>query len=705
MDPPTLCGGLQRDPFRFNNHPRNRSWNDMNGNSVYSPHMIQVGFPRASAQEIFDLLELGRAARYISSRELFAFRNFWKSIDIISTQAASRILARLIWILVSVMMAVTASAQNGPTPPPRQDSQSPTGVSYRSGAFSYENPEISIGGEFPQGLSLVRFYNSSINSIFAQGYKTQGWTHNLVSRISNKVIPNPFAPPPVGRERWMYSVSVGNRSIGFLGGSTNPTGGMVGTYTSLQRNGTTLVFSGSEQNGHHTFVDSDGSILYFGSRLEGFWLQNWTAPDGTRLDFNYDANGLRSIFSTRGFALLFESAAPNAGTWTKICAVNLAEHYVTALSDCPVGVPATTLGRISSSVNPAQTLLGSATDASGRTTSYGYVGDDHLGCVTDGGASSCRISNTYNVCHRDPMLPQDPPNMRAMDQVVSQTTATGQTYTYSFNPSPQCPDPDAANPITRTMTSNTGAVTSVTTRAAGVPTNIIDPLLRSSAITYFPSAFPLVDEAAQVASYTTPEGLKKEYLYDARGNLTEERTKAKPGSGLPDRVASASYPVACVDRKTCNKPSSVTSELGNVTTYTYDAAHGGVLTETAPAALVNGAGVPVAPVKRYTYAQRFAWIKNAAGTGYVQAATPVWLLATESFCRASATVGAACATGAADEVMTTYEYGPDAGPNNLLLRGVAVTADGQTLRTCYGYDAMGRKISETKPAANLSACP
>ncbi|NCP12216.1 MAG: hypothetical protein GW859_09770, partial [Sphingomonadales bacterium] len=59
----------------------------------------------------------------------------------------------------------------------------------------------------------------------------------------------------------------------------------------------------------------------------------------------------------------------------------------------------------------------------------------------------------------------------------------------------------------------------------------------------------------------------------------------------------------------------------------------------------------------------------------------------------------------ADEVVTDYDYGPNSGPNNLWLRGVAVTADGTTLRTCYGYDANGRKISETQPNANLGSCP
>jgi YD repeat-containing protein len=60
---------------------------------------------------------------------------------------------------------------------------------------------------------------------------------------------------------------------------------------------------------------------------------------------------------------------------------------------------------------------------------------------------------------------------------------------------------------------------------------------------------------------------------------------------------------------------------------------------------------------------------------------------------------------AGDEVLTTYDYGPDSGPNNLFLRGRVVTADGQSLRTCYTYDRFGNRISETLPRAGLTSCP
>ena len=49
------------------------------------------------------------------------------------------------------------------------------------------------------------------------------------------------------------------------------------------------------------------------------------------------------------------------------------------------------------------------------------------------------------------------------------------------------------------------------------------------------------------------------------------------------------------------------------------------------------------------------------------------------------------------------------GPSNLLLKGTAITAaneQGQikTLRTCYTYDALSRRISETQPKGTGSTC-
>ena len=151
----------------------------------------------------------------------------------------------------------------------------------------------------------------------------------------------------------------------------------------------------------------------------------------------------------------------------------------------------------------------------------------------------------------------------------------------------------------------------------------------------------------------------------------------------------------------------MTDAMGNTTNYTYAPEHGGLLTETRPAPIPGG----VRPQTRHIYAQRRAWISNGAG-GWTQAAAPVWLRTATSTCRTGAATGIAaspCAAGAQDEVRTDYDYGPDSGPNTLLLRGQAVTATDAgvttTLRSCYAYDALGRRISETQPNANMASCP
>jgi hypothetical protein len=163
---------------------------------------------------------------------------------------------------------------------------------------------------------------------------------------------------------------------------------------------------------------------------------------------------------------------------------------------------------------------------------------------------------------------------------------------------------------------------------------------------------------------------------------------------------SANYDTTCTVPVKCNKPNWVKDGSGNQTDYTYDPTHGGVLTATLPPD-ANG----VRPQTRYTYSQRYAWVLNSSGA-YVQSAAPIWALATESFCRtrAAASSGTGC-TLAGDEVVKTHEYGPNSGPNNLFVRGIAVTADGVTHRTCYGYDRFGNRITETQPAAGLASCP
>jgi hypothetical protein len=204
-----------------------------------------------------------------------------------------------------------------------------------------------------------------------------------------------------------------------------------------------------------------------------------------------------------------------------------------------------------------------------------------------------------------------------------------------------------------------------------------------------------------------PEGNFIDLVYDPLGNITQKTVTPKAGSGLAVITESVTFPVdpTCADNHwvTCYRPVTTTDAKGNVTNYVWHST--GAPEKITQPAQPNG----IRPEVRYEYVQRFAWYNNGSGS-FVRSPSGIWLKSKERTCRTTATVGNACAGGAIDEVVTEYDYGPDSGPNYLLLRGVTVTAANssnvkETLRTCYTYDARGRKISETQPLGTGSVCP
>lgn len=587
-------------------------------------------------------------------------------------------------------MTSPALAQAGdPPPPPRQDTQSATGVSYRSGAFAYSEVDLTIGGsEFPQALVLQRLYRSDLNGTHSKfaGFQTQGWTVNLAANVSPReredilipgdIVVDPYDPTPE-KHAYMYSVIRGTGSEGFLD-RNYPSYDYSGPFMPLDHGSGTLA---QEASGL-TYRSHEGELT-FNPPTEGSSIKEWWAPDGTVIEYHYTTGSrLKSVFSNRGYAILFEF--DGSARWTQACAVNLAHHYVTPTSNCPSGVPSVSYSYASS--GGSERLVG-ATNAVGQTTSYSYTGRGHLGCITLPGQSSCMIQNSYSTCTAAPE-PYYVSYYRDLDKVTFQQTATGETFSYSFPATQQCPEDQGAF-YTTTLTTADNAQTVVVTNSAGLPSSVRDPLDRTVVREYVSN---IVGDPTRLDAVTFPEGDRLEYIHGgcSTDTKTETRRKAKPGSALADIVWSADY---STNWKFCHKPVYMIDANGNRTDYTYSADHGGVLTETGPS--VNG----VRPQTRYEYAQRYAWIKNSSG-GYSRAASPVWVLVRESFCRTASN----CA-GGADEVVTTYDYGLDSGPNNLWVRGKIVTADGESLRTCYRYDGQGNRISETLPSAGLTSCP
>lgn len=587
-------------------------------------------------------------------------------------------------LCASLVLTMSATALAQGLPPQKDYFVGEGQVDLQRGTFLYSNTDIVVGAG-PIAIPLTRIHNVSGGGAGPLGSNA---THNLqVQLVVQKFIEEPAGP---GMPSYRFHVVRGSSVDVFYqgyGSSTMFYEGGSGGYQKLTM---------SSWLGPYTYTGPDGEVIQFGTALfpnpgcfatglPGPWCALATDisyPDGTKWTFGYDSSSrLRLVSSNRGMALGFNFATSPTTRITQVCAVNLAQSYASVTAPCPGGAPSIQYGY--ACISNGCKLTG-FTDTAGQTTSYGYGGTGFeygISTIKNPGEASPNVTINY---------------YGSAGKVLSQVFANGATWTYDWEFDNEPWDITPQNQRTDVIGPDNSSVRYTTLGAGGSkPSKIRDQNNREWNYVY-----NWVNIGSVLERATDPEGNYTNYSYFGLSRQpTEIRKVAKPGSGLPDIVATATYTSPCTSNpKLCEKPLTKTDANGNTTTYTYDAVHGGVLTETGPA--VGG----VAPQKRYEYAQRYAWVKNSAGTGYVQATTPVWVLTRERYCRTTAASGASCAGGAADEVITDYDYGPNNGPNNLLVRGVAVTADGQTLRTCYGYDAQGRKISETKPAANPTSC-
>jgi len=599
-------------------------------------------------------------------------------------------LQRLVGIIGLVSAVVGFSGVQAQSQKPKQNYYiGEGGVDLQTGSFYHSNTDIAIGDPQAGGLVLTRTSSTRPNSFSMGG--NNGHSQE-VTLYRDAYRPNGAGP---GIQAFHHYVVIGEKVYQFEQWEfTTVIDNPPGADRTLTKSGT---------NGPFVFTDRDGTVINFPvlGTCEKAVYQTWncspatdiTRPDGTKTTFTYDLSGaykrLRLVSTSRGFGLGFEYNANKQ--ISRVCAINTANSYVTSTLPCPSGAPSAlyTYGT-GPGVGESWSTF---TDPAGVRTDYTY-GIYGISSIKKFGNSVNDVSLTYGLF---------PASRDA--RVTSQTFANGSTWTYQYysDAHPYADEfgnfEESYNPWTRVIDPNNGQ--EYNTFLAGTapkPSDVTDELNRTSSFTWIE-----VLKDWLPTKKISPEGNETRYAYDSRGNQTESRMVAKAGTGLPDIVSTATYAASCTNRVTCNRPLTTTDAKGNVTTYTYDATHGGVLTETGPA--VNG----IQPQKRHEYAQRYAWVKNSSG-GYVQASPPVWVKTRERYCRTTAASGSSCSGGAIDEVVTDYDYGPNSGPNNLLLRGIVVTAANgsgvlESLRTCYGYDALGRRISETRPAANLAACP
>ncbi len=554
-----------------------------------------------------------------------------------------RKLSHLAWLSASaavlpIILANPALAQQPPAP--EHYTLDNRGVDLVRGTFVNARTEVVVGQPGAGGMTYGRIYPGGV---------LVNWRDTLQGNI--------YVSGST------YTVSMGADSEIFtLSGST---------FTPQSNNGATLVQSGAI----YTFTTSSGAVINFTTAYSGLTnnisgiaaVVDHTLPNGEKRTYNYATATYCSLFDIEGNCLQFAEAVrlqsvtntfgnqihyiyagddPTAdlGAWQQVDTVrgvSLASTYCDPIANTCPGLPE------SPSVTYDAPRPNTATDALGRTTSFTY-GSAGITSITLPGSTSPEVQVSYSS-----------------NRVASVTDTTG-TWNYTYV--------DVGTQRTTTSSGPQSQQTVVVSdQTIGRATSVTNALSQTWTYGY--------DSDRRLDTVTQPEGDAIDYTYDMRGNVTQARRIAKPGSGLADIVTSAIYPSTCSNRKTCNQPTSTSDARGFTTDYTYDSGHGGLLTVTAPAP--SGSGDR--PQVRYGYQSLYAWYDT--GSGIAQAPTPVNLPTSTSTCRS----GSSC-TGTAQETVTSVTYGGSGVANPLLPTSVSVAAgDGSlTAMTQMTHTANGQ---------------
>ncbi|CAM9799640.1 unnamed protein product, partial [Phaeothamnion confervicola] len=544
-----------------------------------------------------------------------------------------------------------------PAPYPTLDGN---GIDLTSGELYFSHRDASVGDPADGGLERVLQGFGS-----AKVGEGGGMRDNLAASLFVLVDPNHVSD--------FVTVSVGGQSAEFVQNGANYFNRRGGPETLEHVSGSTI----------YTFTAGDGTLAVFDKDIrlaapnfnQGYSVTNIVRPSGEILLYYYSiytvgcgvsqCRQLNAVNSSYGYIIKYEyTSTPGVMLrLSKVSAVNLTSEY------CSVAPGACSL----SLAWPATTYTGApfATGGMTRTDTLNRVWT-----YTFGAQFPSRIVSPAGVV-------TDYSSLDEFQEVLNVSNGAG-VWAYVI-PTFEPPGHDLAA-VTDPLSHTTQALISQAHRR---PLTVTDAEGLTTTYT--------LDGVGRISRITAPEGNVNggyvQYAYDGRGNITTVTRVAKDGSGLPNHVSTAIYPATCTNPKICNKPTSVT-EGGFTTDYEYHAESGQVSKVTSPAG-ANG----VRPQTRYTYEPLKAWYYQSASGVFQEAPEPIYRLKTVSTCMTGA---APACLNTADEIRTTYDYGPVGSATvatNLRVKSVTVAAgDGSTpATTTYTHDRIGNLLSTNGP--------
>jgi RHS repeat-associated protein len=562
----------------------------------------------------------------------------------------------LLFIFTFTLFANAASAQD--TDLGEVDasySVSSLGVNYKGGAFVKSWEDISVGhGKFPSRLSVVRTYNSKFKDrLYAFG---KGMTHNFDIVLKDNIV------------RMGFDIEKFTKQAD-------------GVYVSSKRVGSSLVAK-SDSSGF-IYTMKDGSFIDFVNTTSSAGSYSkavkWTFPSGNIIYFSNIPYGYR-VSNNNGYTLDFKTS----DRVTSITAYNRTKLLDSELISTSTGKAKAYYNYTS----PSKELLATYTDAQSNDYSYTYDSQNRMIGLSlpSQGAGKYILQNEYSA----PSSPYLTSLEGHTGRVIKQTIANGKIYTYTYTTrigTYDVLDTVTTDPLGRKSKVSFRMSAAFNPAAAKLPTFITDPLGNQTSYSH--------DIYDRLIGSTQALGDSVVYTLDDRGNRLETRIKAIPASGQPDIVITSGFDSNCTASTavTCNKPKWTRDAKGQQTDYTYDPVHGGVLTITAPA---NTAGIR--PQIRFTYQSLSAYVRNSAtNITSVVAEPPIYLLTQMASC-----ISLASCSGTADEIRTTYSYGPVGIANALTLQSQTVDAGNLDLVSSYTHDAIGNQLTKDGPRTDVN---
>ncbi|MEP5508150.1 MAG: RHS repeat-associated core domain-containing protein [Erythrobacter sp.] len=533
------------------------------------------------------------------------------------------------------------------------------GVDLSTGEVVAPSSTIAIGGE--NGLA------------FAGVTSGPGWRHNWLFSITVDTAP----------ANDVYYIQLGGGSVAFekVGSAFNALSDESGTLTETA---TELVYvdaSGTEFTFSKSLV-ANGESYYEAVEAVGTKV---TGPNGYAVTLHYRGDSytplgapgttvytirLQSVTNETGYQLKFDyvedTPSPNtfANDWYKInrvTAVNNAVEPCDPVADsCSFGNPWPSLDYELELVANGSSLeqVHKFTDSLGRQAQVRTDGTNRVIGIKRPGELTDGVAITYD----------------GDDRAASVTHQNSYTRTYTWSL--------ASNELTSVSTDALGRErTVITDLTTGLLMSVEDALGNTTTYNY--------NADDRLEKVTTPRGNSVEYAYDTRGNVTTVTQKPVVGSVLDPIVSTTAYPVSCSNPVTCNKPTSSTDANGNVTNYTWDPNHGGLLSVEQPSPS-PGDPRPTTEVEYDTYRARFYDANGSLTDG-----DDITLPKETSQCRTAATCD-----GTANEAQTLISYTNGGAQNLDVLEVTTQAGDGSvSLSTSYTYNERGEVETVDGPLA------